>query len=70
MSGKWVKSWSLQGISENLYFPATDATFSASSLFFMNVDVMAGAAAIIVQPWLRGQESSRDPCSDILEPLK
>ena len=49
MSGKWVKSWSLQGISENLYFPATDATFSASSLFFMNVVVMAGAAAIVAR---------------------
>lgn len=38
------------GFLENLYFLATDATFSASSLFFMNVDLTAGAAAIIVQP--------------------
>lgn len=58
------------GFLENLYFLATDAAFSASSLFFMNVDLTAGAAAIIVQPWLTGQESSREPCLDSLEPLK
>ena len=43
---------------------------SPSPLFLMNVDVMAGAAAVIL--WLRvgGQENSRDLCPDILGALK